>query len=227
MKQVHPTYLSLVVATHRDANDSTAPAIITGFGMFNVCKLDRDGWRFSLNASVADTIDDEAALLTRLADTMPQPDLLVGEHIESRIFAPLLQTADRIPPPVGAFLGMRVARLRLALPIDVALGWARRSAPLPYAEPALTTPAVTVGVDRRIALVEAAMGQFFLVFVFGRHLVVRKIRPNIVRMTNAASDRVISVHLGDFTARRCDVDLGSRSRALAWREKLRRHIAAG
>ena len=87
--------------------------------------------------------------------------------------------------------------------------------------------AVAIGVDRRIALVEAAMGQFFLVFVFGRHLVVRKIRPNIVRMTNAASDRVISVHLGDFTARRCDVDLGSRSRALAWREKLRRHIAAG
>jgi hypothetical protein len=144
MKQTHPTYLSLVIATHREADDCTAPTIVTGFGMFKVHKLDRDYWRFSLSASVADTLGDEAALLTRMADTLPQPDFLVGGHIERCLFAPLLQAVDRIPPPVGAYLGMRVARLRLALPVDVALGWARRSATLPYAEPAPITPPIAV-----------------------------------------------------------------------------------
>ena len=112
--------------------------------MFTARKLDRDDWRFSLRASVVDTIDDDADLLTRMADQLPQPDFLVGEHIERFVFAPLLQAADRIPPPVGAYLRMRVARLRLALPVDVGLGWARRNAPLPYAEPAPITPPVTV-----------------------------------------------------------------------------------
>jgi hypothetical protein len=73
MKQVHPTYLSLVIATHREAEDCTAPPVVTGFGMFSVRKLDPDDWRFSLNASVVEATADEAALLIRLADALPIP----------------------------------------------------------------------------------------------------------------------------------------------------------
>ena len=163
MQQVHPSYLSFVIATHREADDCTAPIIVIGFGMFNVRKLDRDDWRFSLSASVADTTDDEAALLTRMADALPQPDFLVGEHVETHLFAPLLQAVDRIPPPVGPYLRLRVARLRLALPVDVALGSARHSAPLPYAEPMPTPSPIAVELvapniinrDNAIARLEA------------------------------------------------------------------------
>jgi hypothetical protein len=149
MKSVHPTYLSLVLATHREVEDSATPLIVTGFGMLEIYKLGRDIWSFASNASVVDSLDDQAALMTRLADTLPMPAFLIGEHIEKVIFAPLLQAADRLPPPVGAYLGMRVARLRLALPVDVALGSARRTAPLPYAEPTPDAPPVTINVDAR------------------------------------------------------------------------------
>jgi hypothetical protein len=135
MKQVHPTYLSLVIATHREAEDCTAPIIVTGFGMFSVRKLDPDDWHFSLNASVAETVDDEAALLISMADALPMPTFLVGEYVEQQLFAPLFQVADRLPPPSGAYVGLRVARLRRALPVDVTLGSAGRNAPLRYAEP--------------------------------------------------------------------------------------------
>lgn len=144
MEQIHPTYLSLVISTHCEAEDYAAPVVVTGFGMFSVGKLDRDDWRFTLNASVVDTIDDEAALLTAMADQLPMPEFLVGEHIEQHLFAPLLQAADRLTAPDGAYLGMRVARLRRALPVDVALGSARRSTPLPYAVPMPVTPPVFI-----------------------------------------------------------------------------------
>jgi hypothetical protein len=147
MKPIHPTYLSLVLATHRELGDCTAPLIVTGFGILKIYKLGRDGWSFALNASVADSLDDETALLTRLADALSMPTFLVGEQIEGAIFAPLLQAADRLPLPAGAYLGLRVARLRLALPVDVTLGSARRTAPLPYAEPTPDAPPVTINVD--------------------------------------------------------------------------------
>jgi hypothetical protein len=146
MKQVHPTYLSLVIATHREAEDCTAPLVVTGFGMFSVRKLDPDDWRFSLNASVVEATADEAALLIRLADALPMPEFLIGAHIEQRLFVPLIEAADRLPPPTGAYLGLRVARLRRALPVDVALGSGRRSAPLPYAEPTPLNPPIAVTI---------------------------------------------------------------------------------
>ena len=149
MKSVHPTYLSLVVATHREPQDCAAPLVVTGFAMLEICKLGRDGWSFALNASVVDSLDDEVALLTRLADSLPMPGFLVGEHIEGATFAPLLQAADRLPPPVGAYLGMRVARLRQAMAIDVALGSARRTAPLRYAESMPDTRPFAIKLDAK------------------------------------------------------------------------------
>lgn len=147
MKPVQPTYLSVVIATYRAAEDCTSPLIVTGFGMLEIGKLGRDGWSFALNASVLDSLDDEVALLTRFADVLPMPAFLLGEHIEKGIFAPLLEATDRLPPLLGAYLGMRVARLRRALPVDVALGSARRSAPLHYAEPIPDTPPFAIKID--------------------------------------------------------------------------------
>lgn len=147
MEHVHPTYLSLVIATCRDAEDCAAPTIVVGFGMFSIDKLDRDNWRFKLNAAAIDTLDDEKSLLISLADSLPMPQFLVSEHIEKGLFVPLLQAANRIPPPAGAHLGMRVARLRRALPVDVSLGVTRRRKPLPFADPAPTTPPIMIKVN--------------------------------------------------------------------------------
>jgi hypothetical protein len=152
MKMTHPTYMTLVVATHRDNDDPVEPAIITGFGMLEIRKRGVNDWSFALNASVADTVGDEARLLTQLADALPMPKFLIGEAIRARIVTPVEAGADRATPIVAAHIRHRIARLQTAISVDLFLGNARPAAPLPYAEPVQLCPPVSITVvDGKIA----------------------------------------------------------------------------
>ena len=150
-----PSWTTLVLATHHDPSALSEPPIVVGFGVLTVTKRSRDDWSFALAADVADTLGDEPSVLTRLADVLPQPDFLIADQLEARVFNPLELAADRTGPVIAAYLRLRVARLRLALPVDLGAGRVRRSSPLPYAEPPPVTPPVMIAVDG-VAIVNPA-----------------------------------------------------------------------
>jgi hypothetical protein len=147
MKTNAPRWTTLVLATHARTTHLVDPPIIIGFGMLTITKPGRNDWSFALNAEIADTLADEPAILTRLADALPQPEFVIADQLEARVFNPLDLAADRGGPVIAAYLRLRVARLRLALPIDLAAGRARRPGPLRYAEPLPVTPPVAIAVD--------------------------------------------------------------------------------
>jgi hypothetical protein len=155
MKTNFPSWTTLVLSTHTRTTDTVDSPIIVGFGMLTVTKTGRDDWSFALNAEVADTLADKPAMLTRLADALPQPDFVIADQLDARVFSPLELAADRAGTVVAAYLRLRVARLCLALPVDLAAGRARRAGPLPYAEPLQLPPPVTIAVDG-VAIVDTA-----------------------------------------------------------------------
>jgi hypothetical protein len=138
------SWVTLVVATHRQPEDLTAPKSVLGFALLEVSKLQPNVWSFSLKAAVADTLAEETVLLRGLADALPHPDFLIGERIEADIFAPLAEAADRLAPPINAFFRLRLARLQSALTVDLAPPV--RRVPLPYGESICGRPALTVAV---------------------------------------------------------------------------------
>jgi hypothetical protein len=151
MNMTQPTYLTLAIATHRNNDDPVEPAIVVGFGILEVLKRGPNDWSFASNAAVANTTDDEAALITQLADTLPMPRFLVAEAVDTRILAPLDAAAERANLTVAAHVRHRVARIQTALPVDVSLGMARPPAPLPYAKtPTLSPPVKVLVINGKI-----------------------------------------------------------------------------
>ena len=142
-----PCWTTLVLATHLQSSTLPEPPIVVGFGVLTVTKRSRDDWSFALAADVADTLADEPSILTRLADALPQPDFLIADQLEARVFTPLDLAADQASPLIAAYLRLRVARLRLALPVDLAAGRSRLAGPLPHAEPPPVTPPVTIAIN--------------------------------------------------------------------------------
>jgi hypothetical protein len=155
MKTNAPSWTTLVLATHARTTDPVDPPIVVGFGLLTVIRRGRDDWSFALNVEVADTLAEEPKILTHLADALPQPDFVISDRLEARVFIPLDLAADRAGAVIAAYLRLRVARLRLALPVDLSAGRARRAGPLPYAEPLHLPPPVTIAVDG-VAIVDTA-----------------------------------------------------------------------
>jgi hypothetical protein len=147
MNMIHPTYLTLVIATHKDSDDPCAPTSIIGFGKLEVCKRGMNDWSFVVNAAVADTLGDEGDVITQLADILPMPKFIIGEAINARILAPLDAAAERADPAIAAHVRHRVARMQTALPVDVSIGTARGPATLPYAELNMLCSPVIVAVN--------------------------------------------------------------------------------
>ena len=132
-----------------------------------------------------------------------------------------------------AFAMLLIAGFLLLFPVCLAL-FGREEAPL--LSPAIVMDAIhrehgieclafVTAVDLRTALAETATGELFMMFVSGRHFVIRKIRPSLVRLIDAAPDRMIRLYFNDFTTRQREIDLGCNALASVWRDQLRRHLA--
>ena len=150
----NPSYLTLVVAAVPPSNQECSRPVIMGLGMLNVTKLAANTWSFDLSSAAVDTCDDELEVLRWTADALPHPNFLIGENLDRDIFTQLAFAADVAPSPLSEFLRLRLARLRLALPIDLAPP--SRAVPLPYDLPLpLSAPLIRSIGD---GLVAAARG---------------------------------------------------------------------
>jgi len=136
------SWTMIVIATHR--RDEWSISHVLGFALFTATKRTRTDWRFQLTAEVAATLDGEKALLCLLADALPHSRFIIGDRLETCVFAPLAHAADRMPPPVNAFLRYRLARFRSGIMVDLAPPI--RVAPLPFAETPPTAQPMTITV---------------------------------------------------------------------------------
>jgi len=136
------SWTTILIATHR--RDTYSTTHVLGFALFTATKRTRTDWRFQLTAEVAATLNDEKALLRLLADALPHPRFIIGHRLESEVFAPLAYAADRMPPPLNAFLRYRIARFQSGIMVDLAPP--TRYAPLPFAETPPTRQPMTIGV---------------------------------------------------------------------------------
>jgi hypothetical protein len=143
--KTQPSWTTIAVATFRPIEDVAAATHVLGFAMLSATKLARDDWRFSLESEVAASLDDEPALLQQLADVMPHPQFVIGEGLEGEVFAPLVNAADRMVPPLNAWVSHRVARLRSALAVDLAPPV--RRALLPFGERPQVRASLAVAVS--------------------------------------------------------------------------------
>jgi hypothetical protein len=140
MHIVHPTYLTLIVATHPAKPDEYAAPIIIAFAMLAITKLEADGWRFGLSSGIADTLNDEERVLIELADALPHPRFVIGDDIERRISRSVTHAADRASLIVAAHVRQRMARLLSAVRVDLSV---------PPVGSSTLTPALDIAVQNR------------------------------------------------------------------------------
>jgi hypothetical protein len=156
MLDSHPTFATLTIVTHPPTPKPRQHGVIIGFGLLKVTKLTNTSFEFSALTGVADTLDDEAQLLTELADALPHPTFVFGQNIDASTFAPLERAANLQPRLVAAHLKQRLARFQAAIQVDTAQPAGPRSPP-PYREAMRATPAVVIEVaGNAIVDVEAA-----------------------------------------------------------------------
>lgn len=146
MKITHPNYVTLVIATHRDKGDPTAPTNVVGFAMLEIHRRGQNQWSFALDTAVADTMNDEPRLIMQLADILPMPKFLIGEAIDTRIMAPLDAAAERVDRVTGAYVRLRLARLQTAVSVDLSIGTANHSTPSLNAETPTLSPPIKIAV---------------------------------------------------------------------------------
>jgi hypothetical protein len=114
----HPTFATLIIATHPPTPEPDMCQIVIGFGLLIVRKNADNALGYSAISGVADTLSDEAQLLTELADALPHPTFLFGDNIYARIIAPLERAAERQPSLIAAHLRQRLARFESAIQVD-------------------------------------------------------------------------------------------------------------
>jgi hypothetical protein len=120
MLDPHPTYATLTIITHPPTPKPDEHRVVIGFGLLIVSKLTDRALGYSAQTGVADTLDDEAQLLTELADALPHPTFIFGHDIHASVIALLERAADRQLPIVAAFLRQRLARFQSAIFVDTA-----------------------------------------------------------------------------------------------------------
>jgi hypothetical protein len=114
MLDPHPTYATLVIATH-PRTPEPSEHIVIGFGLLIVSKNADNALAYRAITGVADKLADEAQLLTELADALPHPTFVFGDKIHVNVVAPLERAADRQPPIIAAYLRQRLARFQSAI----------------------------------------------------------------------------------------------------------------
>jgi hypothetical protein len=114
----HPTFATLIISTHPPTPEPDMCQIVIGFGLLVVWKNADNAFGYSAVTGVADTLADEAQLLTELADALPHPACVFGDRIDANVIARLERAADRQPPIVAAFLRQRLARFQAAIQVD-------------------------------------------------------------------------------------------------------------
>jgi hypothetical protein len=156
MLNPHPTYATLIIATHPPTPEPDMCQIVIGFGLLIVRKNADNALGYCAISGVADTLGDEAQLLTELADALPHPTFVFGDRINENVIASLERAADRQPAIVAAFVRQRLARFQAAIQVDTAQR-ARPNGPPLYGEADRAMPAVVIDVvGDAIVDVEAA-----------------------------------------------------------------------
>jgi hypothetical protein len=152
----HPTFATLIIATHPPTPDPCERQIVIGFGLLIVRKNAKSALAYKAITGVADNLVDETQLLTELADALPHPMFVFGDRINESVIASLERAADRQPPVVAAFVRQRLARFQAAIQADTAQR-ARPNGPPLYGEADRAMPAVVIDVvGDAIVDVEAA-----------------------------------------------------------------------
>jgi hypothetical protein len=156
MHDPHPTFATLIIATHPPTPEPDMCQIVTGFGLLTVWKNADNALAYKAITGVADTLGDEAQLLTELADALPHPTHVFGDRINANVIARLERAADRQPPIVAAFLRQRLARFQAAIQVGTKRPASAHGATL-YGELNPVTPAIIIDVvGDAIVDVEAA-----------------------------------------------------------------------
>jgi hypothetical protein len=145
MHDPHPTFATLIISTHPPTPDPCERQIVVGFGLLTVWKNAYNAFGYSAVTGVADTLGDEAQLLTELADALPHPTHVFGDRINANVIARLERAANRQPPIVAAFLRQRLARFQAAIQVDTAQP-ARPNGPPLNGEADRAMPAVVIDV---------------------------------------------------------------------------------
>jgi hypothetical protein len=145
MLNPHPTYATLIIATHPPTPEPDMCQIVIGFGLLIVRKNADNALGYCAISGVADTLGDEAQLLTELADALPHPTHVFGDRINANVIARLERAADRQPPIVAAFLRQRLARFQAAIQMGTKRPASAHGATL-YGELNLVTPAIIIDV---------------------------------------------------------------------------------
>jgi hypothetical protein len=145
MPDLHPTYATLIISTHPPTPDPCERQIVIGFGLLIVWKNADNALAYKAITGVADTLGDEAQLLTELADALPHPTHVFGDRINANVIARLERAADRQPAIVAAFLRQRLARFQAAIQVDTTQ-LARPNGPPLYGEADRAMPAVVIDV---------------------------------------------------------------------------------
>lgn len=119
-----PLYLMPTVLTVPDnpplADPSAGRPTLAGYAAL-IARVERDQHRFEMISGVLAAFADEPALLTRLADTLPMPDHIVGWSVRKSVVDPLLRVAEKHAPPLRHHAEVRVARLTHLNIIDLSL----------------------------------------------------------------------------------------------------------
>jgi hypothetical protein len=113
-----PTYATLIISTHPPTPEPDMCQILIGFGLLIIWKNADNALAYRSIAGVADTLADEAQLLTELADALPHPTFVFNDRINANVIAQLERAADRQPPIVAAFVRQRLARFQAAIQVD-------------------------------------------------------------------------------------------------------------
>jgi hypothetical protein len=145
MLDPHPTFATLIIATHPPAPAPGERQIVIRFALLIVWENADNALAYRAITGIADTLADEAQLLTELADALPHPTFVFNDRINENVIASLERAADRQPPIVAAFLRQRLARFQAAIQVDTAQP-ARPNGPPLYCEADRAMPAVVIDV---------------------------------------------------------------------------------
>jgi hypothetical protein len=156
MLNPNPTYATLIISTHPPTSKPHERQIVIGFALLTVWKNADNALAYKAITGVADTLADEAQLLTELADALPHPTFVFGDRINENVIASLERAADRQPAIVAAFLRQRLARFQAAIQVDTAQ-LARPYGPILHVVSDWAMPAIIIDVvGDAIVDVEAA-----------------------------------------------------------------------
>jgi hypothetical protein len=156
MHDPHPTFATLIIATHPPTPEPGERQTIIGFGLLIVWKNADKTLAYRSIAGVADTLADEAQLLTELADALPHTTFLFGDNIHATIIGPLGRAVERQPSVIAAHLRQRLARFESAIQVDTKRPASPHGAAF-CGELNPLTPAIIIDVfDDAIVDVEAA-----------------------------------------------------------------------